>query len=52
MDCMYIYTYANIDRSPGDLESPIVSHQMSLDILEIMDKARKEMGVVYPADKA
>lgn len=32
------------------LQSDIVSHQFSLDVMETMDAARKEMGLVYDAD--
>jgi scyllo-inositol 2-dehydrogenase (NADP+) len=33
------------------LESDINSHDLSFAVMEIMDEARRQMGVVYPADK-
>lgn len=35
----------------GLLESKINSHQNSLVTLEIIDEIRKQIGVVYPADR-
>ena len=35
----------------GLLESRINSHQNSLVTLEIMDEIRRQIGVVYPADR-
>lgn len=32
------------------IESPIMSHDYSLDCMRIMDLARKKCGIVYPAD--
>ena len=32
----------------GGIESPIVSHDMSMKMIAIMDAARAELGVVYP----
>jgi predicted dehydrogenase len=36
----------------GQLESVTNSHENSLICMEIMDEARKQMGLVYPADRA
>lgn len=36
----------------GQLESVTNSHENSLTCMEIMDEARKQMGLVYPADRA
>ncbi len=35
----------------GRLESKIFPHQKTIDILEALDECRKQMGVIYPADK-
>ncbi|MBY6036653.1 Gfo/Idh/MocA family oxidoreductase [Fictibacillus nanhaiensis] len=34
----------------GELESNVNSHANSLAVMKIMDEARKQMGLVYPAD--
>ena len=34
----------------GKLQSDIVSHAFSIDVIETMDASRKEMGLVYEAD--
>jgi predicted dehydrogenase len=36
----------------GLIESPVMSHQDSLDLMETLDKIRYTCGIVYPADKA
>jgi predicted dehydrogenase len=36
----------------GLIESPVMSHQDSLDLMETLDKIRDRCGIVYPADKA
>jgi predicted dehydrogenase len=36
----------------GLIESPVMSHRDSLDLMEILDKIRHTCGIVYPADKA
>ena len=36
----------------GLIESPVMSHQDSLDLMETLDKIRQTCGIVYPADKA
>jgi len=36
----------------GLLESPVVSHQETLLLAEIMESVRKQIGVVYPQDSA
>ena len=35
----------------GDRESSVNSHLNSLITLEIIDEVRRQLGVVYPADK-
>ncbi|MGC5327350.1 Gfo/Idh/MocA family protein [Brevibacillus sp. SYSU BS000544] len=35
----------------GEVESPTNSYRNSLIVMEILDEARKQMGVVFPADK-
>ncbi|GLX66258.1 Gfo/Idh/MocA family protein [Paenibacillus glycanilyticus] len=34
----------------GELESPVNSYANSLAVMEIMDEARRQIGLVYPAD--
>ncbi|MCM3630913.1 Gfo/Idh/MocA family oxidoreductase [Paenibacillus glycanilyticus] len=34
----------------GELESPVNSYANSLTVMEIMDEARRQIGIVYPAD--
>jgi len=34
----------------GWLESPYMPHQETLEIMKIMDRLRKQWGVVYPMD--
>lgn len=35
----------------GELESPVNSYANSLAVMEIMDEARRQIGLVFPADK-
>lgn len=35
----------------GKVESDINSHKLSLSVMEVLDKARKQIGVIFPADK-
>ncbi|MDM5317207.1 Gfo/Idh/MocA family oxidoreductase [Fictibacillus sp. b24] len=35
----------------GELESKVNSHRNSLAVMKIMDEARKQVGLVYPADQ-
>ncbi|KAB2333429.1 Gfo/Idh/MocA family protein [Bacillus mesophilum] len=51
-DPMYYETKAFIDLiKNGETESKINSFKTSLEVLEIMDEARKQMGIVFPADE-
>ncbi len=34
----------------GEIESPVMSHQASLEIMGIMDEARRQVGVKYPGE--
>lgn len=36
----------------GATESPVISHEMSMQMVTIMDAARAELGVVYPFENA
>jgi hypothetical protein len=36
----------------GAKQSSLNSHTKSLKVMEIMDEARKQMGLVFPADRA
>lgn len=36
----------------GLLESPVVTHQMTMDVMGMMDDLRKHMGVTFPNEKA
>ncbi|WP_339691624.1 Gfo/Idh/MocA family oxidoreductase [uncultured Pseudoalteromonas sp.] len=35
----------------GQLESPINTHQLSINVMAVLDKARQQLGVIYPADR-
>ena len=35
----------------GKKESPINSFELNIKVMEIMDNARKQIGIVFPADK-
>ncbi|MFU2512088.1 Gfo/Idh/MocA family protein [Pseudoalteromonas sp. ASV78] len=35
----------------GQLESPINTHQLSISVMAVLDKARQQLGVIYPADR-
>ena len=39
------------DIKAGKLESELVPHQATLDVLSMMDECRKQMGVIYPFEK-
>jgi len=34
----------------GELESPRMTHQMTLDVMRTMDEVRRQVGVVYPGE--
>ncbi|WP_080845878.1 Gfo/Idh/MocA family protein [Cytobacillus gottheilii] len=51
-DPMYYETKAFIELiKNGKTESDVNSFETSLAVLEIMDEARKQMGIVFPADQ-
>ena len=35
----------------GETENPLMSHQDSVIIMDIMDEIRRQIGLVYDADK-
>ncbi|MNU10770.1 hypothetical protein D3C72_2581220 [compost metagenome] len=35
----------------GELESKINSYENSLAVMDIMDKTREQLGLIYPADR-
>ncbi|WP_183556539.1 Gfo/Idh/MocA family protein [Mucilaginibacter sp. SP1R1] len=35
----------------GEIESPIISHQMSRQMIDLIDRARAEIGLKFPAEK-
>lgn len=39
------------DIKAGKLESELVPHQATLDVLSMMDECRQQMGVIYPFEK-
>ncbi len=43
-------SHVNSCLTKGLLESPLVSHRQTLSILKIMDKARSQWGLSYPAE--
>ena len=45
-----IEAFAELVRR-GETESPVNSHEVSLATMRIMDEARRQMGLVYPADR-
>lgn len=49
----YEYEAAEVARcvGAGRIESPTMSHQMSSELMALMDDIRRQLGVVYPADR-
>lgn len=41
--------FARIVRA-GEIESPLMSHQTSIEMMEIMDEIRRQIGVKYPEE--
>lgn len=39
-----------VDPLAGSIESPVVSHEKSLIIAEVLESIRKQIGVVYEQD--
>jgi predicted dehydrogenase len=51
-DTMYYEMKEFVDLIQNDLyESKINTYENSIKVMEVMDEARKQIGVVYPADK-
>lgn len=48
--CYEVQEFVNLINS-GEKESKINSLQVSRDVIEVIEEARKQIGVVYPADK-
>ncbi|MDI6618947.1 MAG: Gfo/Idh/MocA family oxidoreductase [Clostridiales bacterium] len=51
-DSMYYEAseFINLMNS-GSIESSIITHRFSMEVMNIMDEARRQIGLVYPADK-
>ena len=51
-DSMYYEVSEFIDLiKAGKIESPIITHQASMDVMSIMDEARSQIGLFFPADR-
>ena len=51
-DDIYYELSAFIDGiQAGRVEDTINTHAVSLSVMELMDEARRQMGVIFPADK-
>ncbi|HBG16142.1 MAG TPA: oxidoreductase [Firmicutes bacterium] len=51
-DSMYYEASEFIDLiKAGKIESPIITHQASMDVMSIMDEARSQIGLFFPADR-
>lgn len=48
--CYEVEEFANLIKS-GEKESKINSLKVSREVIEVIEEARKQIGVVYPADK-
>lgn len=48
--CYEVEEFANLIKS-GEKESKINSLKVSRDVIEVIEEARKQIGVVYPADE-
>ncbi len=48
--CYEVEEFINLIKS-GEKESKINSLQVSRDVIEVIEEARKQIGVIYPADK-
>ena len=35
----------------GLIESPVMTHQDTLDLMEVLDKIRAKAGIIYPGEK-
>lgn len=42
--------FARVVRA-GEIESPLMTHETTLEVMEIMDEIRRQIGVKYPTEK-
>jgi hypothetical protein len=43
------FEFARVVRS-GEIESPLMTHQTSIELMEMMDAIRAQIGVTYPSE--
>ncbi|WP_032123419.1 Gfo/Idh/MocA family protein [Clostridium amazonitimonense] len=48
--CYELQEFVNLTKE-GKVESNINSHQVSLSAMEVMDEVRRQIGLIFPADK-
>ena len=41
--------FARVVRA-GEIESPLMTHQTSIELMEMMDEIRSQIGVSYPGE--
>ena len=46
----FLFCFVQDCLRQGLTESPVMTHQDSIDLMETMDRIRAEVGLVYPAD--
>ena len=49
--CYEVEEFVNLIKA-GETESKINSLQVSRDVIEVVEEARKQIGIAYPADNA